>query len=245
MKKIFENNKGFSLLELIITLAILSIIIIPISSFFINSAKATNTANDKMMALSIAQDEMEKIKLKENLKEVIIEKNDDEYNHFSYKVEIIKNEKKEFENKEETKNIIEINSSLLEKNDYYILTITNDNYILKTNLNNPKIAQTVNLIKPIEESINIFIKDNNLKKEKTVKIEALNESIKLLKIYTEKDQKVSILNKLGPIKIYKNYSSKNSKSVLYKVNIKVYKGDINDPKRELIEEIESYKNIVQ
>lgn len=107
MKKILKNNNGFSLLELIIALAILSIIIIPISSLFINSAKATNSANDKMIALSIAQGEMERIKLQDDLediesqynlkdeditngdkKEIKIEKNDDNYEDFSCEINI-------------------------------------------------------------------------------------------------------------------------------------------------------------
>lgn len=265
MKKILKNNNGFSLLELIITLAILSIIIIPISSLFINSAKATNSANDKLIALSIAQGEMERIKLQDDLEDEIKEndklKTHDEYNEFLYEVNIIKDSKEDeekekntevnniqTENKKQISQEIEINSSKLKEDDYYILIIDKIgvNYTLTTQFKNSEITQTVDLesTQKQKETISILIKDNNtvISKEHPVKIEVSNQSIKPLEIYIEKENNISILNKLGDIRIYKNYNSKKTISHLYNINIKVYK---DNSKKELIEEIESYKNIVQ
>lgn len=58
----FNNNRGLTLIELIVTLGILGIIITPLSALFINSAKYSRFAEDKLKATSIAQEYMEKIK---------------------------------------------------------------------------------------------------------------------------------------------------------------------------------------
>jgi len=56
------KQKGFTLVELIITIAILGIIIVPISSMVLTSAKITKDSEDKLNATNIAQEYMEKIK---------------------------------------------------------------------------------------------------------------------------------------------------------------------------------------
>ncbi|KYH35324.1 hypothetical protein CLTEP_07280 [Clostridium tepidiprofundi DSM 19306] len=62
-----SKQKGFTLVELIITIAILGIIIVPISSMVLTSAKITKDSEDKLNATNIAQEYMEKIKSDDSL----------------------------------------------------------------------------------------------------------------------------------------------------------------------------------
>lgn len=66
MNKVFgrikKRNKGFTLLELIISIAILSIILIPLSNLVISTFKITNKASIKQEATNLAQKYMEKVK---------------------------------------------------------------------------------------------------------------------------------------------------------------------------------------
>ena len=78
MIKYLKTNKGFTLLELILSIAILSIIIVPISSMFINSIKTNNISNEKMQAIYASQTLMENIKAldevsEENLQNILNE----------------------------------------------------------------------------------------------------------------------------------------------------------------------------
>lgn len=57
-----RKSKGFTLLELLITIAILAIIIIPLSSMVLTSVKFTKASEDKQRATNLAQKYMEKIK---------------------------------------------------------------------------------------------------------------------------------------------------------------------------------------
>ncbi len=68
MSRLLKNNKGFTLVEIIITIAILSIIIIPIYSLFLTSAKANNMSVHKLNATMIAQSYMEELKAKETIR---------------------------------------------------------------------------------------------------------------------------------------------------------------------------------
>lgn len=56
------NNKGFTLIEIIVTIAILSIVIVPLSSMFIQAAKMNSMAAEEYDATLIAQKYFEEIK---------------------------------------------------------------------------------------------------------------------------------------------------------------------------------------
>ncbi len=60
--KFIKNKKGLTLIEIIISLAILSIIIAPILSLTLSSVKTNKKSDEKMEALSLAQKNMEGIK---------------------------------------------------------------------------------------------------------------------------------------------------------------------------------------
>ncbi|MCY6370909.1 prepilin-type N-terminal cleavage/methylation domain-containing protein [Clostridium ganghwense] len=62
-----RKSKGFTLLELLITIAILGIIITPLSSMVLTSVKFTKVSEDKQKATNLAQKYMEKIKSGVNL----------------------------------------------------------------------------------------------------------------------------------------------------------------------------------
>ncbi len=62
MKKYLVNNKGLTLIEIIITIAILGIIITPIFSMFLTTARANSLADEKMRATAAAQKVMENVK---------------------------------------------------------------------------------------------------------------------------------------------------------------------------------------
>ena len=58
----YNNNRGFTLVEVILTIAILSLIIVPLSSMFITSAKMNSRSKIEYEAVTIAQQKMEEIK---------------------------------------------------------------------------------------------------------------------------------------------------------------------------------------
>jgi prepilin-type N-terminal cleavage/methylation domain-containing protein len=68
-----RSNKGFTLLELVISIAILFIIVVPLSNLVMNSFMITNKAGIKQKAAHIAQRYMEKIKADdvENIEDII------------------------------------------------------------------------------------------------------------------------------------------------------------------------------
>lgn len=85
-----KNNKGFTLVELILTLAIMSILIVPLSSFFINTAKTNNISDDKMKATLLAQRMMEGIKSLNNMDEYELKSMFDDIK-FDYSIKKSKN----------------------------------------------------------------------------------------------------------------------------------------------------------
>lgn len=64
MKKLL-NNKGLTLVEIIITLSVLGIVIVPLMSMFITSQKINNESDMKYHAIQLAQEHIESIKAME------------------------------------------------------------------------------------------------------------------------------------------------------------------------------------
>lgn len=65
------NNKGITLLEIVISIAILSSIIVPLYSMFITSQKISNKSDEEFESITIAQKYMEKIKASDNFDWII------------------------------------------------------------------------------------------------------------------------------------------------------------------------------
>ena len=64
---IIKNNKGLTLVEILITIAVLGIVIIPLMSMFITSQKMNNESEMKYRAIQFAQEELETIKAMKQL----------------------------------------------------------------------------------------------------------------------------------------------------------------------------------
>ncbi len=60
--KIIKNNKGLTLIEILITLAVLGIVVSPLMSMFITSQKINNESEMKYRAIQLAQKHLEEIK---------------------------------------------------------------------------------------------------------------------------------------------------------------------------------------
>ena len=61
MKGLLKNN-GFTLIELIVSLAILSLVVVPISGYFVQATKLNAASHDKLVANQIAQKYIERYK---------------------------------------------------------------------------------------------------------------------------------------------------------------------------------------
>lgn len=75
-----SDKRGITLIEIIITIAILGIVIIPLTTLFVNATRNTKLSEDLMIATSIAQKYLEKIKSKQ-----ISVKEDDKIVDYEYK----------------------------------------------------------------------------------------------------------------------------------------------------------------
>lgn len=69
MKKVF-NNKGLTLVEIIVTLAVLGTVISPLMGMFITSQKINSEGNEEYKTLQLAQKYMEDIKSSDTLHEI-------------------------------------------------------------------------------------------------------------------------------------------------------------------------------
>ena len=67
MAGFFKIKKGFTLIELVISLTILSVIVIPLSTMFTQSLKTNSSAKVKIRANEVAQQIMERIKASSSL----------------------------------------------------------------------------------------------------------------------------------------------------------------------------------
>ena len=75
MKRQPNNNGGFSLLEVILAMAILAIISIPLLSYFTQSMKYNAMMADKQHATNLAQEVLENLKNQKELAVVIYVQN--------------------------------------------------------------------------------------------------------------------------------------------------------------------------
>jgi prepilin-type N-terminal cleavage/methylation domain-containing protein len=67
IKLIISKNRGMTLVELIMTIAVLGILIAPVTSMFVFSAKINMTARNEYETAMLAQSYMEEIKAMEEL----------------------------------------------------------------------------------------------------------------------------------------------------------------------------------
>lgn len=63
IKKIFNRSRGMTLLEVMVSVTMLMVIIISVMNFYINSINTIRYVELKEIALSLAQQEMEQLKI--------------------------------------------------------------------------------------------------------------------------------------------------------------------------------------
>ncbi|MGG3888695.1 prepilin-type N-terminal cleavage/methylation domain-containing protein [Metabacillus fastidiosus] len=73
MKRKILNNSGITLLELVVSIAILSIILITFAGLFTNAFKYNAMSGDKLQSVNIAQEYANKIKEDQNFRKCINE----------------------------------------------------------------------------------------------------------------------------------------------------------------------------
>lgn len=67
MPEIIGNNKGLTLVEIMVSLAVLGIIIVPITSLFLFSVKTNKISEEQLIAQSLAQQYIEDLKSSNNV----------------------------------------------------------------------------------------------------------------------------------------------------------------------------------
>ncbi len=122
-----QNNKGFTLIELVITIGIVAIIMIPIFTLFLNSIKTNAMGEDKIQATMAAQKYMEEVKSYSNIDEI-----QNKYSEGDFKVNVEK--LKKYSSKESTENNDENTSK-----EYILEIIADENNITLDTENNDEI----------------------------------------------------------------------------------------------------------
>ncbi|MGH4118662.1 prepilin-type N-terminal cleavage/methylation domain-containing protein [Clostridium sp.] len=240
-----KYKKGFTLIEVVISIAILSIIIAPILSLTLSTLKINKQSDDKLKAINIAQKNLEEIKSFDYkllpgatfpIKETKTE------NSFSIERTIIPIEEYKFDVSNNDINIIydaEVKDSVIKNNIPGVLTT---NYITNNNLEidfsgitsreiNVKIELTGN------DSVNIDL--NNINNSDSNNIINNTEG---MNVYFTKGSRYSITRCSGKVNIFTNISENtdlNDNYRLYKVIIEVKKGS------KSLQKIEGYKTCLK
>ncbi|GCD12276.1 type IV pilus modification PilV family protein [Clostridium tagluense] len=215
----FKKNKGITLIEVIISLAILGIIITPILSMTLTTVKISKSSEDKVFATSLAQQcteyiKSEDIKLLDFLKIGLVENNDNELK------KLMKNDNGDItpfklytlSEKPQNKNIV--------TKIKYDITTTNNNSI-----NDSKTEPEINIV--IDENNKVLIKDNIKKilyEGKTINIEGVNPIIKINKKVDENMTRIECNVKQGEETICEGIVNKpidtaNSHDIQKKIDI--------------------------
>lgn len=256
MNKI-KNNKGFTLIEILLSMTILSIIIVPLSTFFLTSQKISKDSEINFEATSIAQSYFEKIKAIDNFDWIGEFDESEEINSTiydeDYKIEINIKPENDFKNKGTSNNInaikydmkVEVlnNSVKIYKSDgYYYTLISNDIDIVFENdsITTPPLSFAINRLN--KEEINVFV---DLKSNTNLNVFNKSDTDQKLVFYIIKHKDIDVEYNFsveeGKVKRFENiYSGDNTKSVsyiLYDVNIKVYYKD------KYITDMKGYKSI--
>lgn len=257
MRKI-NNNKGFTLIEILLSMTILSIIIVPLSTFFLTSQKISKDSEINFEAMTIAQNYFEKIKAIDNFDWIgefdQAEEINNVINEGNYKIEITIKPENDFKNKGTSNNINTIDYDMKLQVINNIVKI----YDSKTNTPFTLLSNTIDIIfdnnsistSPSSLSINELDKEKiNFRIDLTddINLNVFNKSNNnqtlVFYIIKEKDSNViySFNVEEGKVKKYDNiYFDDTQQSlsyILYDVTLKVYY------KNKFITEMNGYKSI--
>jgi len=86
---VIKNQSGMNLIEVMVALVILSILTVPLFSYFVTGNVYTATARNDIAAMSLAQEKLEEIKAK-SYNSVLLEDTNDN-GIFSYRISVDEN----------------------------------------------------------------------------------------------------------------------------------------------------------
>ena len=257
MKKYVVNNKGLTLMEIIITIAILGIIITPIFSMFLTTARANSLSYEKMRATAAAQKAMEDVKAVLNIDfieteqeidgfRVTIQKEPTEYTFADVQLQMSADE-----NPYDLK--IKLYDSDLFMYDYFdnelpLISDSDNSIIIKYQTDSIYITQGVNnYIVSVHDKPDVrfeFYGDRN------IIINAENkDDFEPLEVYimrsVDTNPNYTFNNKGGRVTVYENILISESDTQLesnrvYRINIQV-----KNDKDKLIKQIFGYKTFLQ
>lgn len=254
-----KNNNGLTLIEVIVTIGILGIIITPVLTMFITTARTNKFSEMKMDATIIAQRVMENIKTSSDLDNIDLNPN---FNGYDVEITINETEYKFLDSESEQTPTDKINYDIkvvLDEDDniasYYnfndtdmllfssanpdIEFIYNNNNIQinhGANNTNVNVGSTGEIIFELFGDEDIFVSGKN------------DETNKTLTMYFMKspnsDSDYSFHNQGGSIKVFNNIILNNNQDLnnsrVYMIGIKV-----KDKDGKIIEETSGYKTFLQ
>lgn len=199
----FRKQKGFTIIEALISLAIFAIIVAPISMMVLNSVKINKQSEEKQQSMMIVQNLVESIKSlsdEELLNESSLKISNEEA------LKIIKKENSESFNISGSSKGYEIEGYILPLNKYQF------------NTNNSNIRKNINIYvsENINPVLNIEDKDENILK----KIYLNNKSISIVKksgnILIVNNEEVDVSNQIDDIGIFIDKSCKDNYELMIK-----------------------------
>lgn len=232
-----KHKKGFTLIEVILSIAILGIIISPILSLTLSTVKINKQSDDKLKAISLGQKNLEEIKSSEYIlpANLALQINDNKSDSgFDIERTITPIMAYKFD---DTTNTTVIYDAGVEGDIPSNNIISSDLDIAYVAVNNLKIG----LKASTNRDVNVKVK---LDQNKTVNVELNNDSSRVLNVYFTKDSKdYSISSCTGKVKIFTNIPDEaqvmNNKYRLYKIVIEVKKNGIS------LQKIEGYKTCLR
>lgn len=237
-----KYKKGFTLIEVILSIAILSIIIGPILSLTLSTVKINKQSDDKLKAINIAQKHLEEIKAS-NYKiqpdatfpiQETKSENSFDVERLITPIEEYKLNEQIMGNEIATFNAEVKNSTVTNSNISDILDIR---YITFDKLE-------IRLNKAIGTEVNVKVQLTDAVVSNDVNIDLINNSsVKLNAYFTKDSKKYSISKCVGDVNVYtntpENMEVESDKYRLYKIIVEVKKGS------KSLQKIEGYKTCLK
>lgn len=261
MRRKLMDNKGVTLVEVLVTIAILGIIITPVFSMFITAAKANASSDEKMKATFVAQEVMENIKATSDITSITspqyigdyeitvgLKETDYKFNDswkgsgteiIQYDIRLVLNES----NQIELYRMGDISPVFTDIDNSIDLVYEDDKISVKYGV----IDTNVSVVATPDVKVELF-GDNN--SPATIYLNAKNnESSDTLIVYlvksSETEADYSFHNQGGNIRVFKNVFHEEEDSQLNQA--RVYRVDIivKNLKGDTIEEITGYKTFLK
>lgn len=251
MIRLLKNDKGLTLIELIVTIGILGIITIPIATVFFNGAKTNREAREQLTATMLAQRYMEGIKLNNILVEGTAEEEEGPYD-----IIIKKDEVENYQFPVANEDLVEYVMKV-EMDEENRIIVNGSASAFNTDLPIEIINEATRIIYKLGEDMEIPMEKNGgdaivkfeIKGNKNFTVKAYNEgnreplSLYFFKTF-DATAKYLVLNMGGEVQTHANYfivketaEENNLTSRLYKIDIQVKKKD------KVLEHMVGYKAI--